>query len=48
MGMVGVAVCEAGGGGGRSDVGVGDDGTGVDVGEGGSVGPDTLISTNQG
>ena len=29
-------------------VGVGDDGAGVDVGEGGSVGPDTLISTNQG
>ena len=29
-------------------VGVGDEGTGVDVREGGSVGPDTFISTNHG
>lgn len=60
-GMMGVAVCEAGGGGGNSGVdvsvavgtsgvmvGVGDEGTSVGVSEGGSVGPDTLISTNQG
>ena len=35
---------------GTSDVivGVGEDGSGVGVSEGGSVGPDTLISTNQG
>ena len=56
---VAVAVSEAGGGKfevgvdvavGKSEVivGVGEDGGGVGVSEGGSVGPDTLISTNQG
>lgn len=58
-GMMGVAVSDAGGGkfdvevGVAVDasvvmVGVGEGGIGVGVREGGSVGPDTTISTNQG